>query len=99
MVPAEGSSEGSELTKEIFRWDQRLFTVLLQLPGLFPVGPANAKAEKGNSDRRSALSDLCESTGGLLSVVVLTLDYCVDCQQNLVIINCETLVMGKFHVE
>jgi hypothetical protein len=28
---------GSELTKEPFRWDQRIFGLVLKLPGNFPV--------------------------------------------------------------
>jgi hypothetical protein len=56
-LPMDSQPEGSELTKEPFRWDQRLFTVLLRLPGM---GGANTSS---NSVEVS-LSTMCEATGG-----------------------------------
>ncbi len=51
-------SEMQQLTKEPYRWDQRLFTIMLKLPG---VGPASEDCLPGEV----ALSSLCEDTGGV----------------------------------
>ena len=57
VLPMDSQSEGSELTKEPFRWDQRLFTVLLRLPGMGGVNNTSTKVEE-------SLSSMCEATGG-----------------------------------
>ncbi len=56
-----GSSEGRELTKEPFRWDQRLFSILLQLPGLSGGGEVASES--------CHVSAMCEATGGKSYVV------------------------------
>lgn len=52
---------GSELTKEPFRWDQRLFALVLRLPGA-----ASAEPEQLGSvpTDESAITQMCEVTGG-----------------------------------
>ena len=60
--------EGCELTKEPFRWDQRLFTVLLRLPGM---GVANTSS---NSVEMS-LSTMSEATGGMLEPYIMYIHY------------------------
>lgn len=50
---------GSELVKEPFRWDQRLFTISLRMSGVHPIGP-------NSSD--SPYRELCEATGGKLFI-------------------------------
>jgi len=53
-------NEGSELTREIYRWDQRLFSVVLRLPGM--GGPStNPKDPLPSED---SLAKLAEATGG-----------------------------------
>ena len=68
--------EGYELTKEVFRWDQRLFAVLMRLPGLGEKVSAMERASGvGNSYTLGdeIVSSLCESTGGKwLSFIVST---------------------------
>lgn len=60
--------EGSELTKEVYRWDQRLFTVLMRLPGL---GDKVSSIERANGVGNNytlgdeVVSSLCEATGGV----------------------------------
>ena len=54
-------AEGSELTKEVYRWDQRLFSVVLRLPGL--GGPSNIAKDPLPSE--TFLSKLAEATGGM----------------------------------
>ena len=59
--------EGCELTKEVYRWDQRLFTVLMRLPGL---GDKVSSVERANGVGNNytlgdeVVSSLCEATGG-----------------------------------
>ena len=53
-------TEGSELTKEIYRWDQRLFSVVLRLPGL--GGPSTNPKDPLPSEM--LLAKLAEATGG-----------------------------------
>ena len=60
--------EGSELTKEVYRWDQRFFTVLMRLPGL---GEKVSSIERANGMGINytlgdgVVSSLCEATGGM----------------------------------
>ena len=59
--------EGYELTKEVFRWDQRLFTVLMRLPGLGEKISAMERANGlGNNYTLGdeVVASLCEATGG-----------------------------------
>lgn len=64
--------EGSELTREVFRWDQRLFTVLMRLPGL---GEKVSATERANGVANNytlgdeVVSSLCEATGGMYKTV------------------------------
>ena len=57
---SSGSVEGRELTKEPFRWDQRLFSIILRLPGL-----------SGSETLQESchVSAMCEATGGKCYVV------------------------------
>lgn len=57
---AHGKSEGRELTKEPFRWDQRLFSIILRLPGL-TTGETVSES--------SSIAAMCEATGGKAYVV------------------------------
>ena len=57
ILPMDAQTEGSELTKEPFRWDQRLFTVLLRLPGMGGVSTSSNNVE-------ILLSTMSEATGG-----------------------------------
>ena len=49
--------------QKLYRWDQRLFTVLLQLPGLLNGGGRDV-GEKEPSAVHKSISSLCEATGG-----------------------------------
>lgn len=53
-------TEGSELTREIYRWDQRLFSVVLRLPGM--GGPSTNPKDPLPSEE--FLAKLAEATGG-----------------------------------
>ena len=50
---------GSELTKEPFRWDQRLYAVILRMAGTKGVNPGKAAAQND-----PAIAAMCEVTGG-----------------------------------
>ena len=52
---------GSELTKEPFRWDQRLFALVLRLPGTMSV---ESEQLTGVPLDDSAITPMCEVTGG-----------------------------------
>lgn len=66
-LPLDNHHEGSELTKELFRWDQRLFTVLLRLPGL--GGVAGGSGTEDHLLPKSSISNMCEATGGKCYVI------------------------------
>ena len=67
MDVSSARPEGYELTKEVYRWDQRLFTVLMRLPGL---GEKVSAVERANGLGNSytlgdeVVASLCEATGG-----------------------------------
>ncbi|XP_077433597.1 integrator complex subunit 6 [Vanacampus margaritifer] len=71
-LPLNSPLAGSELTKEPFRWDQRLFALVLRLPGA-----ATADNEQLGSvpTDESAITQMCEVTGGR--------SYCVRTQRML----------------
>ncbi|MCI4378016.1 hypothetical protein PGIGA_G00210150 [Pangasianodon gigas] len=52
---------GSELTKEPFRWDQRLFSLVLRLPGHAPLEPEPVGGVPADP---SPVTPMCEVTGG-----------------------------------
>lgn len=55
---------GSELTKEPFRWDQRIFGLVLKLPGNFPVESPQMNQYIPSADNHP-LDAMCEVTGGM----------------------------------
>ena len=63
-------SEGSELTNLPYRWDQRLFTVILRLPGIGERPTVNGGGVKVGVANDYIISDnsiysMCEATGGI----------------------------------
>ncbi|XP_025909070.1 integrator complex subunit 6 isoform X2 [Nothoprocta perdicaria] len=60
-LPLNSPLPGSELTKEPFRWDQRLFALVLRLPG---VPAAEPEPGAGVPVDDSAITPMCEVTGG-----------------------------------
>uniref|UniRef100_A0AAY4D7E0 Integrator complex subunit 6 n=1 Tax=Denticeps clupeoides TaxID=299321 RepID=A0AAY4D7E0_9TELE len=71
-LPLNSPLPGSELTKEPFRWDQRLFALVLRLPGA--AGPDCEQLGSVPTDD-SAITQMCEVTGGR--------SYCVRTQRML----------------
>uniref|UniRef100_A0A674NBP6 Integrator complex subunit 6 like n=1 Tax=Takifugu rubripes TaxID=31033 RepID=A0A674NBP6_TAKRU len=71
-LPLHSPLVGSELTKEPFRWDQRLFALVLRLPGA--TRPDNEQLGSVPTDD-SAITQMCEVTGGR--------SYCVRTQRML----------------
>lgn len=65
--PTEYSLPGSELTKEMYRWDQRLFTLNLRIPGF-----ASSVTENSSTIHPEdiPLGNLCEQTGGKLYNII-----------------------------
>ena len=59
---------GSELTKEPFRWDQRLFSLVLRIPGVSPID--NDRCGSMVSMDGSPINAMCEVTGGRSSAHV-----------------------------
>ncbi|XP_047571622.1 integrator complex subunit 6-like isoform X4 [Lutra lutra] len=71
-LPLNSPLPGSELTKEPFRWDQRLFALVLRLPGLASTEPEQVGSVPTDE---SAITQMCEVTGGR--------SYCVRTQRML----------------
>ncbi|XP_013879592.1 integrator complex subunit 6 [Austrofundulus limnaeus] len=71
-LPLNSPLAGSELTKEPFRWDQRLFALVLRLPGA--SAPDTEQLGSVPTDD-SAITQMCEVTGGR--------SYCVRTQRML----------------
>lgn len=61
-LPMHSAVPGSELTKEPFRWDQRMFALVLRMAGTQPP-PAPQEATPLATDP-SAIDDMCQVTGG-----------------------------------
>lgn len=61
-LPLNSPLPGSELTKEPFRWDQRLFALVLRMPGL--AVPDGEQLGSVPTDE-SAITQMCEVTGGI----------------------------------
>ena len=59
---------GSELTKEPFRWDQRLFGVVLKFPAVPPVDNINAYIPAADD---SAIDVMSEVMGGAYKYILL----------------------------
>ena len=62
-LPMHSSVPGSELTKEPFRWDQRLFALVLRLTGTTPSDQYNANLPSDDSP----IDGMCNVTGGKFS--------------------------------
>lgn len=60
-LPLTTPLPGSELTKEPFRWDQRLFALVLRIPGVSSVEP---EPVGGVPSDDSPITPMCEVTGG-----------------------------------
>uniref|UniRef100_A0A671NC19 VWFA domain-containing protein n=1 Tax=Sinocyclocheilus anshuiensis TaxID=1608454 RepID=A0A671NC19_9TELE len=71
-LPLNSPLPGSELTKEPFRWDQRLFALVLRLPG---VSVPDSEHLGSVPTDESAITQMCEVTGGR--------SYCVRTQRML----------------
>lgn len=71
-LPLNSPLPGSELTKEPFRWDQRLFALVLRLPGALSADPEQVGSVPTDE---SAITQMCEVTGGR--------SYCVRTQRML----------------
>lgn len=59
-LPLNANLPGSKLTKEPFRWDQRLFSLILRMPG--HKGDERGEGKVPHDD--SPLERMCEVTGG-----------------------------------
>ncbi|XP_016282174.1 sarcoma antigen 1 isoform X1 [Monodelphis domestica] len=71
-LPLTSPLPGSELTKEPFRWDQRLFALVLRMPGTFSSEPEPLGSVPMDE---SVITQMCEVTGGR--------SYCVRTQKML----------------
>ncbi|XP_069826082.1 integrator complex subunit 6 [Dendropsophus ebraccatus] len=71
-LPLNSPLPGSELTKEPFRWDQRLFALVLRLPGATSVEPDLMTTVQVDE---SPITPMCDVTGGR--------SYCVFSQRTL----------------
>lgn len=65
--PTHNLPPGAELTKEMYRWDQRLFTLNIKIPGFASSVSENLTVMQPEDH---PLGTLCEQTGGKLYNVV-----------------------------
>jgi len=66
-MPKHSLLPGSELTKELYRWDQRLYTLQLKIPGFAqPISEKRMTALQEDV----ALSTLCDKTGGICCYIL-----------------------------
>jgi len=59
---------GAELTREPFRWDQRMFSLVLRLPGI----PALDRDDGFVPRDSSPIDAMCEVTGGNTAIILVT---------------------------
>ena len=69
-LPMHANLAGSELTKEPFRWDERLFALLLRLPGTpgTLLDKGSVPAQPVQSD--AGITAMCEVTGGMSTSIL-----------------------------
>ncbi|GFV05386.1 integrator complex subunit 6 [Trichonephila clavipes] len=79
-LPMHSSVPGSELTKEPFRWDQRLFSLVLRLTG---IPPADREPSTVVPSDNSPVDVMCEVTGGR-SYAVISQRMLMQCLESLV---------------
>ena len=86
-LPMHSSVPGSELTKEPFRWDQRLFALVLRLTGMVPSDNNGSNNINGGSglltSDPSPINDMCDVTGGC-SYSVSSQRSLMQCLENVV---------------
>lgn len=68
FLPVTTNCPGSEFTNEPFRWDQRLFSIVLRLSGTYTADPpiTNGTTNYVVPCDESSINDMCEVTGGKL---------------------------------
>ena len=59
------SLQGSELTREPFRWDQRLFSLVLRIPGVAHTDTDRGPGSSLVNTDDSPINAMCEVTGGM----------------------------------
>lgn len=63
-LPSPSPVPGSELTKEAYRWDQRLFALVLRLTGTLPTEHVLNGVGSAVACDNSPIDAMCEETGG-----------------------------------
>ena len=63
-IPGNSVVPGSELTKEPFRWDQRIFSLVIRLPASIP--PDASAFPYIPSAENTAIDMMCDVTGGMI---------------------------------
>jgi len=61
-LPMHTTLPGHELTAEPFRWDQRLFSIILRMPGTRSHMPGKIGVQTNDP----AIAAMCEVTGGIV---------------------------------
>ncbi|KAI1708015.1 integrator complex subunit 6-A [Ditylenchus destructor] len=77
--PAYFSTIGSEMTVAPYRWDHRLFSIVLRFPGHYPNNSAQLMVTPPSTDD-SIIQTMCAATGGRSFSIYLhkSLGYCID---------------------
>ena len=85
-LPMNTVVPGTELTKEPFRWDQRIFGLVLRLPGSVPPDVTNFPYIP--SAENSPIDVMCEVTGGKPTGVLKCLCVCMWVHMNVHVYEC-----------
>ena len=77
-LPMHSAVPGSELTREPFRWDQRLYALVLRMAGTPPTAQETATGHVASD--HSPIDAMCEVTGGRSYAVTSqrVLHQCID---------------------
>lgn len=65
-LPMVNHTPGAELTLEPFRWDQRLFSIVLRLSGTYTIDQQTNGANINVPYDESPINAMCDVTGGNL---------------------------------
>jgi len=66
-IPLHQPIPGAELTREPFRWDQRMFSLVLRLPGTPALDRDNGFVPRDSSP----IDAMCEVTGGNTAIILV----------------------------
>uniref|UniRef100_A0A182P1K9 F-box domain-containing protein n=1 Tax=Anopheles epiroticus TaxID=199890 RepID=A0A182P1K9_9DIPT len=101
FLPLPRGAPGALLTKEPFRWDQRLFALILQYSSDDPNETKDSAISKyGTGLDLAAIDAMCQSTGGWSCLIrspshlLYHVQMVIECMKKKLIIDCESKSKG-----